>query len=653
MTVDPAEFAPPLATKVIETPSPAESTSILGSLRPAVSGFVVGALAAVASVALLGLFKFLSGAATAFRLESGLPLLVLLAPGVGGILVGIGRRWWGNGYDRLLSGRPAGVTQSLGQFGLAAATVVFGGAAGREEPTIALAASLVRRAGLLARQRAVSLRGIVAASVAGGLSTAFGAPFAGLLFAIETVAGRPTAGDLIALIVAAGLGALLGRLLGVAAALPVGMSPVEPGGWIALLAVAVAALVVGLATTSLIGLVLGTLRRLGAPLLVTPAIGGLIVGGLSLVSPAFAGIDPIPPALLATGPDPLWLVTAAGRASALVTTLGLGGVGGVIGPIIGVGEALGAGLGGLLLPFLPGGDPSTFALVGAVVLLATVVRAPFAGSLLAFEFGADPFLVLVIVALAWGAAEVSRRAEPWSIYRVLDTDAGRPQGPIATQLLSTTLVRDLMTTRYPTLAPTSTLGEAAEVIRARGEEAPIVDSRGVLIGLLGPHDIEGALLVTGRDSAVIPWARHEFPTVVPYQTIAQALDEPNIESVAAIPVVDPRDSSRLVGLLRRADVLQALGLASDRDDRAPFSTPPTAELPILEITIRDGSPWVGKRLRELRLPREAYLAFLQRGDVRLPVRGDSLLRAGDLLVGFAPPAVGESLRTEAAPGTPS
>jgi H+/Cl- antiporter ClcA len=649
VTVDPTELAPPLATKVIETPSPTASASLLGSFRPALSGVVVGALAAISATILLGLFKAIASVTTAIRLESGLPLLVVIMPVAGGAIVGIGRRWWGNGYDQLLAGRPAEVARGVGQFGLAAATIIFGGVAGREEPAIGLTAALVRRAGIVVRQRAVSLRGLVSASVAGGLAAAFGAPFAGLLFAMETVAGRPAAGDVIALIVAAILGAIVGRLLGIAAPLPSGVSPAEPGGWIALLAIAVAALIVGLATTSLIGLLLATLRRIGAPAVAMPAIGGLVVGVLTLVSPAFAGLDPIPPGLLAAGPDPLWLVTAAGRAGALVATLGFGGVGGVIGPIVGIGEALGAGLGALLAPFLPGADASTLALVGGIILLSTVVRAPFAGALLAFEFGADPLLVLVLAALAWGAAEISRRAEPWSIYRVLAAAEERPLGSIAPHVLSTTLVRDLMTTNPPALSPTTTLGEAAEAVRASGEEAPIIDPRGELIGLLGPHDVEVALLATGRETPVLAWTRHEFPTLVPYQTIAQALDEPGIESVAAVPVVDPRDSKRLVGVLRRAQVLEALGLAaSGRGSERPS---PPAGLPVLELTIADGSPWAGKRLRELRLPREAYLAFLQRGEVRLPVRGDSLLRVGDVLVGFAPATVGETLRAEAAPAS--
>lgn len=651
MTVDPAELAPPLATKVIESPPPAASASLLWSLRPVVSGVVVGALAALLAAVLLALFHAATAVLATVRFESGAPLLIALSPVAGGVLVGIGRRWWANGYDRLLRGHPPTLARASGQFALAAATILSGGVAGREEPVINLVAGLIRRGGLLARQRAVSLRGMAAAAVAGGLSAAFGAPFAGLLFAIETVVGRPAPGDLVAVMVAAGLGAVMGRLLGVASVLPAGASPAEPAGWIAIVAIAVAALIVGLATTSLVGLVLSSLRRVGAPLLVLPAVGGAFVGLLSLVSPAFARIDPIAPALLGAGVDPLWLVTALGRAATLVATLGFGGVGGVIGPTLGIGEALGAGLGGLLLPLVPGSDPATLALVGGVVLLATVVRAPFASAVLAFEFGGDPTLVIVLGGLAWGAAELSRRAEPWSIYRVLDADDQLPRESADGRVLSTTLVRDLMTTRPSTLSPMTTLGEAAQSVRSTGEEAPIVDDRGALIGLIGPHEIEVALLTTGPEAQALPWARHEFPTVAPYQTIAQILEEPGIESVAALPVVDPRDPTRLVGLLRRARVLEQLGLMpSARRADEPRSSA-VGRLPFLEIAIRDGSPWAGKRLRELRLPRDAYLAFLQRGEQRFPVRGDSLLRVGDVLVGFAPEAVGEALRAEAAPGT--
>lgn len=649
MTVDPAELAPPLATKVIESPPPAASASLLWSLRPVVSGVVVGALGALLAAILLALVQAATAALATTRFESGAPLLIVLSPIVGGVLVGIGRRWWANGYDQLLSGRPPTLPRAVGQFGLAAATILFGGVAGREEPVVSLVAGLIRRGGLLARQRAVSLRGMAGSAVAGALSAAFGAPFAGLVFAFETVTARPAAGDLIALVVAAGLGAVVGRLLGVSAVLPSGAIPTEPAGWIAVIAIAVAALIVGLAITSLVGLVLSSLRRAGAPLLVLPAMGGAVVGLLTLMSPAFAGTDPVAPALLAAGADPLWLVTAAGRAATLVATLGFGGIGGVIGPTLGIGEALGAGLAGLLLPIVPGSDPATLAVVGGVVLLATVVRAPFASAVLAFEFGGDPALVIVLGGLAWGAAELSRRAEPWSIYRVLDTDEEPPRESEGGRLLATTLVRDVMTTPPSTLSATTTIGEAAQIVRSTGEETPIVDDRGMVIGLIGPHEIEVALLTTGPEAQALPWARHEFPIIAPYQTIARALEEPGSDGVAAIPVVDPRDPTRLVGLLRRARILEQLGLGpSAREEDWP-RPPATERLPLLEIAIHDGSPWAGKRLRELRLPRDAYLAFLQRGDQRLPARGDSLLRVGDVLVGFAPDAVGSALRAEAAP----
>ncbi|MFN8532558.1 MAG: chloride channel protein [Dehalococcoidia bacterium] len=620
---------------------------ILSGLRPAASGFAVGVVVALVAVATLGVFKLISSSAALWRFESGILPIVVLAPAIGGALVGVGRRWWGNGYDRLLSGRPPGLRHGLGQFGLALVTIVFGGVAGREEPSIGLTATAVRRFGLLARQRTITPHGIVSASVAGGLAAAFGTPFAGFLFAIETVVGRRAGGDLIAVIVAAGVGAIIGRLTGVAAALPAGASPAAPGGWIAIVIVAVTALVVGLAATSLIGLVLQTLRRFGVPFVAAPAVGGLIVGLLALVSPAFAAIEPIPPALL--GDDPLWLVTAAGRTGALVATFGFGGVGGVIGPIVGIGQALGAGAAGLLAPVLPGASAATLAVVGAVVILAAVVRAPFAGAVLALEFGADPLLVVVVAALAWGAAEIARRAEPWSIYRVLDADEERPHGSLAAQLLSTTLVRDLMTPDYPVIASNATLGDASLIIQHGNEEAPIVDGHGELAGVLGPHDIEIALLTTSRDSLAIAWARREFPTLVPYQSIAQALEEPGIETVAAIPVVDPRDRFRLVGMLRRARVLEELGLLA-APDHPPL--PPTHQaLPVLEIAIREGSPWAGKRLRDLRLPRDAYLALLQRGDERFPLRGDSLLRPGDRVIGFAPEPVCLRLAAQAEPGS--
>jgi CIC family chloride channel protein len=633
-------------------PEPAQA-GVVARLSPPLAGFLVGVVAALLATLVLAALKALTVTLTLWRLEH--PLLVLLVPALGGLLVGLGRRWWASDFASTLAGRLPDFDTSAGQFALALGTVLSGGVAGREEPVIGFVAALSRRLSLALRQRMVSLPGAVAAACAGGLAVAFGAPFAGLVFACELVAGRPRGADLVAVLVAAGGGALAGRLTGLAVELPVGNAPAQPGGWLVVLGVALAALIAGLALAALIGLLLQALRRVGAPLVLAPAVGGLIVGLLTLVSPAFAGTDPLAPALLREEVTALWLLTAAGRAASLIATLGFGGVGGVIAPVVGTGQALGAGMGALLDPFLPGNDPPTLALIGGMVTLATVVRTPFATALLALEAGADPLLVVALAILGWGAAALARVVEPWSVYRLLAPEPETPRGALAVPLLSTTLVRDVMVPASTTLAPGALAAEAVALVRQVREELPVVDGRGMLVGVLSPADAERALILAGPEALALDYARREFPTVLLYQTLDQALQELGSESVTAIPVVDPREPGKLVGLLRYRQVLDLLGLAPPPPHSAAPTTPGQDDgLPVLRIPIPAGSPWAGKRVRELRLPSQAFPAVIARGERRLPWRGESLLREGDVVLGFAPPAVAaELLRQAAGEGGPS
>ncbi len=57
---------------------------------------------------------------------------------------------------------------------------------------------------------------------------------------------------------------------------------------------------------------------------------------------------------------------------------------------------------------------------------------------------------------------------------------------------------------------------------------------------------------------------------------------------------------------------------------------------LLEVHVSGGSRWVGKALKDARLPRRAVVAAVVRGEVASIGTGDTVLREGDRLVVFAP-----------------
>jgi trk system potassium uptake protein len=72
---------------------------------------------------------------------------------------------------------------------------------------------------------------------------------------------------------------------------------------------------------------------------------------------------------------------------------------------------------------------------------------------------------------------------------------------------------------------------------------------------------------------------------------------------------------------------------------------------LVEITLAEDTPWVGKPLREVPLPRETVLTAILRGERVITPSPDEPLEAGDELLFIAHAEVEEQLQAVLAPGT--
>ncbi len=98
-------------------------------------------------------------------------------------------------------------------------------------------------------------------------------------------------------------------------------------------------------------------------------------------------------------------------------TLGSGVSGGLFTPTFSFGAVLGALLGHAWARLWPGGDPASYAVVGASAMLAAGMQAPVAAIAFAVELTGDSqrIMVAMLVAAA-GAILICRRFEQRSIY---------------------------------------------------------------------------------------------------------------------------------------------------------------------------------------------------------------------------------------------
>jgi CIC family chloride channel protein len=132
-------------------------------------------------------------------------------------------------------------------------------------------------------------------------------------------------------------------------------------------------------------------------------------------------------------------------------------------------------------------------------------------------------------------------------------------------------------------------------------------------------------------------------TAYPDEAMWIAIRRMDTRGVGQLPVVDRRDPGRILGLIRRADIVRAyrigLGRRLDLRERAArLEKDRLAGSEFVELDIAPGSPLVGQQVRDLALPSGCLLTTVRRGDRVILLNEDSTLRAGDRLTAFAEPA---------------
>lgn len=113
----------------------------------------------------------------------------------------------------------------------------------------------------------------------------------------------------------------------------------------------------------------------------------------------------------------------------------------------------------------------------------------------------------------------------------------------------------LMTRQARTIAPDSTIAEAAEMLRRWGHEGlPVVNGERQLLGVLTRRDLDRALRLGLGEAPVRAYMRRGSPTVSPSTPLARIQQVMREHNVGQLPVLE---NGYLVGIVTRTDVLQA------------------------------------------------------------------------------------------------
>lgn len=514
---------------------------------------------------------------------------VLLVPMVGGLVVGLIRRFWPDTKQQGIAEVMAAVQakgsvlhgrSSWGHAIISAITTGSGGSTGREGPIgyigAAVGSSVGRRFGFTRRDMTV----LLGCGFSSGIGATFNAPAGAVLLSLELILPEFSTHALIPLVLSTVGGVTVAKIfLGDQATFLV--PDFHFGSIWELLAYLVLGLLCGLGGVAFIR-TLGWSQRTWAampiPEWVKPAFGGLMIGltGLLLFlttgayhvfGTGYATVSAVlleDPFVLAL---PILLALILLKPLATATTIASGGGGGVFSASLYTG-ALYGGVVGIAVHWLAplmGANPAhlstvgSYALIGMAAFYAATARATLTAIVIVAELANEYTILLPVMLTAITADALSIALSRDSVYTVRLAQRGilfdhdRTTSP-----LDVTVVKDVMTRDVHSIPASMSVGDAFTRMLDLGHTGyPVTDADGKLAGIVTRRDLSRHLQA-GRGQEVLGNVVSGLCiTGSPDEVLHRARDRMFQQDVGRLVIVDPKDRRQIVGILTRSDLLRA------------------------------------------------------------------------------------------------
>ena len=450
-----------------------------------------------------------------------------------------------------------------------AITLTSGGSGGREGPIAQIGAGfgsfLATKLRLSERDRRIML----AAGMGAGIGSIFRAPLAGALFAAEVLYRDPEFESEV--IIPAGISSVVAYCVfclcfGWGSLFEtenfIFRNPLELGPYTVLAFVLVGA---GFLYVKSFYGVQRVAKKVKIPNHLKPAIGGLITGAIGFFLPqtlsfgygfAQMALDNQLPALFL-------LTLALGKILTTSFTIGSGGSGGVFGPSVVIGGALGGAVGRIFHQLIPNivTQPGAFVVVGMAGFFAGVSNTPISTIIMVSEMTNSYHLLLPGLLVCSLAYLLSRK---WTIYDKQVTakiDSNAHIGDFFVDILAAIRVKELMPQfRKVQLIPEEMTLKNFRNIFSSGQQHyfPVVDKGKKMTGIFSINDIRGVIfdeeigdLVRMKDVA-----NSDIIFTTPSEDLNEVFKKCTIRNLQRVPVVKEEDHSSLIGMLDRREIIQ-------------------------------------------------------------------------------------------------
>jgi CIC family chloride channel protein len=511
--------------------------------------------------------------------QNTLGLLIIFIPAVGGLIVGLIVYFFaaeakGHGVPEVMEAvavrggkiRPrVVVVKSLAS----AICIGSGGSTGREGPIIQIGAAVGSAIGQKLSLPPGGVKILLACGATAGIAATFNTPIAGVIFSIELILFELKTRSFIPLVIASVTGTIISRIfLGREPAFRLPsysfVSPYE------LLFYLLLGLLAGIIAVVFIKIMYSTEDFFGKiPLkpYYKPMIGGLFVGLIGLFFPQLLGVgyetvDAVLNESVVIGSIGLLFILCIGKIISNSLTLGSGGSGGVFSPSLFIGAMLGGAFGIIVHVLYPGFTATygAYALVGMAAVFAGMSRGTLTAIIIVFEMTLNYNIILPLMFSCVVSDAVSMLLSKETMYtKKLARRGINITHDIEADVISSLHVKDAMVEHPLTVSEDITVRELANLMRATKHTGyPVLDSRGKFSGMITSQDVHVALLENSYDATIKEYQSTTYPFAHPSDTLADTLKKLVENEVSHLPVVDPSDSTYLLGMITKEDILKIL-----------------------------------------------------------------------------------------------
>ena len=505
--------------------------------------------------------------------ENHLGIYAVLIPIGGAIIIGLMARY---GSERI---RGHGIPEAIESILLngsrvqprlailkplsSAISIGSGGPFGAEGPIIMTGGAFGSLAAQFFHLSGAERKTLLVAGASAGMAATFAAPLSAVLLAVELLLFEWKPRSVIPVALACAVaGAARRYILGMGPLFPVPahnafIGPMGLAGCVA------AGLLAGLFSGFLTKCVYAAedaFQRLPIHWMWWPAIGGLVIGLGGLVFPQALGVGYDTIASLLQGD--IARTTLAGilivKLIIWAVALGSGTSGGVLAPLL----MMGGALGGVEAMFLPHEGIGFWPLISMGAILGGTMRSPFTGIVFALELTHDfnallPLLIANICAYGVTVLLLKRSI----LTEKLSRRGFHLSREYSVDPLEILFVREVMRTNVVALRAHETLQDLLPRFRPghapKGQYLyPVLDSEKRVQGVITRKDLEKVLGNSHRPTASIGSLAQAGPVVAyanePLRAVAYRMAE---RQFTRMPVVDPEDGNKLVGMISLEDLL--------------------------------------------------------------------------------------------------